>query len=164
MREFFIDTFYENASPLRWEQSEDDAVDLFLMPDHERFSPNRQVTHWNFRIEAPPERVGQRVRLRFRAVSGCWSGQPNMNFVGGRMMSAVSGNGRDWEIVARLGRLPGAGGDDALYLPHGYAGRSVDRQVLGRDDAAGGTVRAGDTSRAEPTAEGDCSKRTLVQG
>jgi len=100
VKDLFIDTFYENASPLRWEQSEDDAVDLFLMPDHERFSPNRQVTHWNFRIEVPPERIGERVRLKFHAVSGCWSGQPNMNFVGAKMMSAISGDGCSWEILA----------------------------------------------------------------
>ena len=96
----FIDTFYENASPLRWEQNEDGVLDLYLAPDHERFSPNRQVTHWNFKIEVPPEHVGEQVRLRFRSVSGCWSGQPNMNFVGARMMSAISDDGRDWEIVA----------------------------------------------------------------
>jgi len=98
--EMFIDSFYENASPLRWEQNEDGVLDLYLAPDHERFSPNRQVTHWNFKIEVPPEHVGRQVRLRFRAVSGCWSGHPNMNFTGARMMSAVSANGRDWEIVA----------------------------------------------------------------
>ena len=98
--ELFIDTFYENASPLRWEQNEDGVVDLYLAPDHERFSSNRQVTHWNFTIEVSPEDVGRQVRLRFRAVSGCWSGHPNMNFTGGRMMSAVSGDGRNWEIQA----------------------------------------------------------------
>lgn len=96
----FIDIFYENASPLRWEQNEDGVLDIDLAPDHERFLPNRQVTHWNFKIEVPPEHIGERLRLRFRAVSGCWSGQPNMNFVGARMMSAISCNGSDWEIVA----------------------------------------------------------------
>jgi len=99
VKELFIDTFYENASPLRWEQREDDVVDLFLAPDHERFSPNRQVTHWNFKIEVPPERVGAQLRLRFRALSACWSGQPNMNFTGAKMMSAVSTNGTDWQII-----------------------------------------------------------------
>src|SRR5437870_2375789 len=35
----FIDTFFENASPLRWDLRDGDVVELEVIHDHERLSP-----------------------------------------------------------------------------------------------------------------------------
>lgn len=43
--DLFIDTYYENASPLKWEQNESGIIEIDLIHDHSRFSPNQQVTH-----------------------------------------------------------------------------------------------------------------------
>ena len=45
----FIDTSFENASPL-WYDVVDDVVRLHLIYDHERASPNRAAGHIHFRI------------------------------------------------------------------------------------------------------------------
>jgi hypothetical protein len=48
----FINTAFENASPLFWDVDDDGIVDVFLLYDHERSAPNRAAGHWHFRVEA----------------------------------------------------------------------------------------------------------------
>ncbi len=74
--DLFIDTFFENATPLRWEQTAADVVDIDLIPDHARMSPNRQMTWWNFKVHTLPAARGSSLRLRFRPVTSCWNGTP----------------------------------------------------------------------------------------
>ncbi|MFC1551544.1 M14 family zinc carboxypeptidase [Candidatus Latescibacterota bacterium] len=50
----FIDTSFENASPLDWEIDEDRTIHIRLLSDHERSTPNRQGGHWHFKLEADP--------------------------------------------------------------------------------------------------------------
>jgi len=69
MLRLFIDTYYENASPLKWEQNEDGVIDLDVIHDHERFTPNQQFNHVNLRIIVPPEEVGARLKDRSRTIS-----------------------------------------------------------------------------------------------
>ncbi len=99
MNGIFINTFYENASVLRWEQMEDGAIDLDVIPDHERFSPNNQVTHLNFKIEASPELVGKKITFRFRHLNGCWNSTPYKAFMANDMVVAVSYDGQSWENI-----------------------------------------------------------------
>lgn len=47
----FIDTSFENASPLWWELEDDHTIRIRLVYDHERDSPNRANGHWHFRLE-----------------------------------------------------------------------------------------------------------------
>jgi hypothetical protein len=97
--DLFIDTFFENASPLRWEQSGPDTVDLDLVPDHERWSPNCQMTHWHFRICVRPAVVGSTLRVRFRPVAGCWNGHPGPALKRDPLTSVVSADGRAWQVL-----------------------------------------------------------------
>jgi len=97
--DLFIDTFFENASPLRWERSAPDAVDMDLIADHERMSPNCQMTHWNFRIHVPPAAVGEALRIRFRPVASCWNGRPGSALKREPLTSVVSPDGRTWQAV-----------------------------------------------------------------
>ncbi|RIH67194.1 peptidase M14 [Mariniphaga sediminis] len=49
----FIDSYFENASPVTWAIQGDTIVKISLIPDYERETLNRQTDHWNFKIEAP---------------------------------------------------------------------------------------------------------------
>jgi hypothetical protein len=48
----FINTGFENASPMNWEVDSAGRVIGSLVYDHERFSANRAVNHFHFRVEA----------------------------------------------------------------------------------------------------------------
>lgn len=95
----FINTYYENASILRWEQNENGIIDLFLIQDHERLSPNHQITHWNFKVEIVPEHLGEMMTFRFRSMTGCWNGKSYRALAGHELVTAISYNGSIWETV-----------------------------------------------------------------
>ena len=50
----YINTAFENASPLWWEVDTEGMIHVHLVYDHEREAPNRANGHWNFRVEAEP--------------------------------------------------------------------------------------------------------------
>ena len=50
----YINTSFENASQLDWEVDSDGVVNVSLIYDHERSSPNRANGHWYFQIQAEP--------------------------------------------------------------------------------------------------------------
>ncbi|MBC8459337.1 MAG: hypothetical protein H8D67_15195, partial [Deltaproteobacteria bacterium] len=99
MVKLFINTYYENASMLRWEQNENGTIDLFLIPDHERFLPNHQITHWNFKVEIPPEHLGETMTFRFRSMTGCYNGESYRALAGHDMVTAISYDGSNWETI-----------------------------------------------------------------
>ena len=68
----FIDTSFENASPL-WYEVADGVVRVNLLYDHERASPNRAAGHIHFRLHAQP---GSKLTLEFRNLDNVWNGQP----------------------------------------------------------------------------------------
>ncbi len=45
----YINTSFENASPLNWRISPEGDIVLNLVYDHQRSSPNRSISHWHFR-------------------------------------------------------------------------------------------------------------------
>lgn len=48
----YINTSFENASPLYWETDSDGTVHVYLVYDQERDSPNRANGHWHFQLQA----------------------------------------------------------------------------------------------------------------
>ena len=46
----FIDTSFENASPLWWEVGDEGVINVHLLYDHERSSINRAAGHFHFQI------------------------------------------------------------------------------------------------------------------
>ena len=52
----YIDTSFENASPLWYEFAEDNSIQIHLLYDHERNSPNRAAGHFHFLLHANPGR------------------------------------------------------------------------------------------------------------
>jgi hypothetical protein len=88
----FIDTGFENASPLWYDVASDGAIQIHLLYDHERSSPNRAAGHIHFLLHA---RTGSKLTLEFRSLDNVWNGQPAS--VAAELKTVViSENGRDW--------------------------------------------------------------------
>src|SRR4051812_46635682 len=69
----FIDTSFENASPLWYEFAPDGTVIVNLNYDHERSAPNRAAGHFHFRVQAPK---GRTVTLEFKNLENVWNRKP----------------------------------------------------------------------------------------
>jgi len=88
----FIDTGFENASPLWYSVAADGTVEINLLYDSERSSTNRAAGHIHFLLHA---RSGSTLTLEFRNLDNVWNGQPGS--VAGELKAlAISQNGRDW--------------------------------------------------------------------
>ena len=68
----FINTSFENASPLYWEIDEDGAIQVFLVYDSERNSTNRANGHWHFQLQAEP---GAEFTLILNNFDNVWNGK-----------------------------------------------------------------------------------------
>src|SRR5215212_4638951 len=92
----FIDTSFENASPLWYDFAEDGTVRVHLVYDHERGSPNRAAGHIHFRIVA---KAGAKVSVEFLNLDNVWNGTPGS---AARELKAVvvSEDGTNWRPVA----------------------------------------------------------------
>jgi hypothetical protein len=90
----FIETGFENASPL-WYEVVDGVVRINLLYDHERASPNRAAGHIHFLLHARP---GSKLTLEFRNLDNVWNGQPGS--VAGELKTVtISEDGRTWKSV-----------------------------------------------------------------
>lgn len=98
----FINTSFENASPLWYDFAPDGVVNIHLLYDLERSSPNRAAGHFHFLIEAKP---GAQLTLEFKNLDNVWNGQAGS--VARELKAAViSQDDRHWEPVP-LQSLPG---------------------------------------------------------
>ena len=91
----FIDTSFENASPLWYDTAEDGTVRIHLIYDHEGDSPNRAAGHIHFKLEGEP---GAKLTLEFLNLDNVWNGQPGSVARELRSM-AISEDGRSWRSV-----------------------------------------------------------------
>jgi hypothetical protein len=103
----FIDTSFENASPIWYELAPDGAILVHLLYDHERSSPNRAAGHVHILLHAKP---GSRLTLEFKNLDNVWN-SVRSSIARSVKMVVVSENGRDWRPVP-LENLP----DDRLRL------------------------------------------------
>ena len=91
----FIDTSFENASPLWYEPSPDGTIQVYLLYDHERDSPNRAAGHIHFLLHA---KTGAKLTLEIRNIDNVWNGQPGS--VARELKTlVVSEDGREWKPV-----------------------------------------------------------------
>jgi len=91
----FIDSSFENASPVWYEFAPDGTVLIHLLYDQERSSPNRAAGHIHFLLQAKP---GARLILEFKNLDNVWNGISGS--VARELKTAViSENGRDWKSV-----------------------------------------------------------------
>ncbi len=91
----FIDTSFENASPLWYDAGEDGSIQVHLLYDHERASPNRATGHFHFLLQGKP---GTRLTIEFRNVDNVWNGQPS-SMARNMRAAVVSEDGRSWTSV-----------------------------------------------------------------
>jgi hypothetical protein len=91
----FIDTSFENASPL-WYDVANDVIRIHLLYDHERASPNRAAGHVHFAIHARP---GAKLTLEFLNLDNVYNGQPG-SVAGALKTMAISEDGRTWKPVS----------------------------------------------------------------
>lgn len=91
--EVFINTGFENASPLNWEANADGSIILSLVYDHERFSQNRANNHWHFKVEAP---VGKEVTLILQNFDNIWN-NTHASPISKQSPVVVSSDGKTWE-------------------------------------------------------------------
>ena len=91
----FIDTSFENASPLWYEQAADGTIVVHLLYDHERASPNRAAGHIHFLLQAKP---GSKLTIEITNLDNVWNG---IRASVSRELKTVSlsENGRDWRVV-----------------------------------------------------------------
>ena len=92
----FIDTSFENASPIWYEFDAYGTILVHLLYDHERSSPNRAAGHLHFLLCATP---GARLTLEFRNLGNVWNGKSD-SLAAELKMVVVSENGRDWRPLA----------------------------------------------------------------
>lgn len=92
----FLETGFENASPLWYEVAADRSISVYLNYDHERASPNRAAGHIHLRLHAEP---GSRQTLEFKNLDNVWNGQPGSV---ARELKAlvVSEDGKQWRSMA----------------------------------------------------------------
>jgi hypothetical protein len=116
----FIDTGFENASPLWYDGRPDGAIFVHLVYDHERSSPNRAAGHIHFRLHA---RTGSKLTLEFRNLENVYNGR-RASVANELKVVVVSEDGRSWRPIP-LEQFPG----DRVRLtvtmpgPHLYVAR-----------------------------------------
>ncbi len=91
----YINTTFENASPLYWEIGPAGEVNVFLMYDHERCSPNRAAGHWHFRVEALK---GSELTIVLNNLLNIYNGRKGSP-ASDKTISYVSPDGVHWRAV-----------------------------------------------------------------
>ena len=109
----FIDTSIENASPLYWEFDDTGSMQVYLLYDHERDSPNRAAGHWHFRVEGKPNAKVSLVLNNFRNV---WNGKPGVP-VSEKSIAYISTDSKNWQVVKAKLLPPGDRVELNLELP-----------------------------------------------
>lgn len=116
----FIHTGFENASPVQWTVDPDGTVQVGVLYDYERDSPNRAAGHWHFQLQGRP---GAAVTLVLANFDNVWNGRPGAA-VSPKSICFTSSDGRRWDVVPaefiedghRLRVRVTLGADGTLYL------------------------------------------------
>jgi hypothetical protein len=91
----FIDTSFENASPIWYEQATDGTILVHLLYDHERASPNRAAGHIHFLLHAKP---GSKLTIELKNMDNVWNSM--RGWVARELKTmCLSENGRDWTVI-----------------------------------------------------------------
>jgi len=91
----FIDTSFENASPVWYEFTPDGTALIHLLYDHERSSPNRAAGHIHLKLHAKP---GAKLTLEFTNLDNVWNGVSGS--VARELKAvAISEDGHRWKSV-----------------------------------------------------------------
>jgi hypothetical protein len=92
----YINTRFENGSPLFWHIEEDGTINIELMYDHERNSLNRANSHWNFQLYA---KAGSDFTLVLENFYNIWNGKVDLSDATDETACFISEDGKDWSYV-----------------------------------------------------------------
>jgi hypothetical protein len=91
----FIRTGFENGSPVQWEVDADGVVNIQMLYDYERNSPNRAAGHWHFQLQGKP---GADLTLVLHNFDNVYNGRPGAA-VSKKSICYVSSDGRRWSVI-----------------------------------------------------------------
>lgn len=91
----FINTNFENASQLDWEIGEDGVVQVSMIYDHERSSPNRANGHWHFQVIGEP---GSDITFLLKNFENVWNGMKGVP-ISEKTNTLISEDGRNWRVI-----------------------------------------------------------------
>jgi hypothetical protein len=92
----FINTAFENASPLYWEIDDTSGViDIYFIYDIERESPNRANGHWLFQVQAVKDCTLTFVLNNFTNV---WNGKKGIP-VSEKSICFVASDKQNWRVI-----------------------------------------------------------------
>ena len=91
----FLNTGFENASPLYWEADANNVVHVYLIYDQERASPNRANGHWLFQVQAKP---GAELTFVLHNFDNVWNGRKGSP-IDKRTVCFTSQDGRTWQTI-----------------------------------------------------------------
>ncbi|KAA6438287.1 peptidase M14 [Dyadobacter flavalbus] len=89
----FVNTGFENASPMNWEIDSAGRIIASLVYDHERFSQNRANGHWHFKVEAP---AGTDVTIILQNFDNIWN-NTHASQVSKHTPYVISFDNKTWE-------------------------------------------------------------------
>ncbi len=91
----FINTGFDNASPLQWQVDTNGTVHIFLLYDYERNSPNRAAGHWHFQLQGES---GSELTLVLHNFDNIYNGRPGVP-VSGKSICYVSADHKQWRVL-----------------------------------------------------------------
>jgi hypothetical protein len=92
----FINTSFENASPLHWEVDQEGVIQVYLVYDQERSSCNRANGHWHFKLQGKP---GSKLTVVLNNLNNIYNGRM-ASPASDKTITFVSTNGHDWKPMA----------------------------------------------------------------
>lgn len=97
--DIYVDTFFENASHMGSEQIVPGIIALHPIQDHQRFSPNMQVSHINLKLHIIDPTARQSVRFVIHHISNCWNENRQPAISQTPMAWVVSSDGQHWQSI-----------------------------------------------------------------
>jgi hypothetical protein len=91
----FINTNFENASQLDWEIDTEGVVQVTLLYDHERSSPNRANGHWHFQVIA---QKGSDLTIVLKDFNNIWNGRRGIP-ISENTNTLISVDGKNWRVI-----------------------------------------------------------------
>ena len=92
----YINTLFENGSPLFWRVEQDSKIHIELMYDHERDALNRANSHWHFQLFA---KSGTDLTLVLENFYNIWNGKVDLTDATDETVCFVSEDGKNWSIA-----------------------------------------------------------------
>src|SRR5690349_7440683 len=91
----YIQTCFENGSPLQWETDAEGRIHIGLLYDHERTTPNRAAGHWHLQLQA---QAGAEITLVLENFDNIWNGRFGSP-ISERTNYYISSDGRTWRAI-----------------------------------------------------------------